>query len=343
MMFSRPEYLVLLWLLPPLLFLAAVGARRKLKYRQAVAGGSGTGPGVVYETSFFRLFVRRALFCAATGLFFLALAGPELTSGERPVRRKGSDVVFLLDVSTSMFARDILPDRLSRAKAEILQVSRSLGDGRRALVLFAAAPVVECPLTTDQELFEALLSIASPAQVETQGTVYRKAFETGLNLVDSARREGSGETVMVLVGDGEDHDQTFSRVAAQLKAKGIRLHAIGIGTGAAVPIPLPGGGAAEVVKKDPRGNVVLSRFRPEVFSEIAREAGGKFYHSLPEAQVAGQVAAAIARDESSSRWVMVPETRRPVHRPLIAAGILALAIAMATRDAALRDSPAAKG
>jgi Ca-activated chloride channel family protein len=344
MHFSRPEYLAFLWLLIPSLLLAAIGARRTLKYRRIVAGGKGFEPGIAAEPRFVRLFSRRALFCAAIALFFLAMAGPELTSGEKPVRRKGADVVFMLDVSSSMLARDILPDRLSRAKSEILQISRSLGEGRRSLLLFAAMPVVQCPLTTDQEHFETLLAIAAPDQIESQGSIYRRAFDAALHLVESAKREGSGETVLVLAGDGEDHEQEFEKVASRIRAAGIKLHAIGIGTGAAVPIPMPSSGAGPgAMKRDASGDVVMTRFRPEVFEEIVKASGGRYYHTLPDAPVAGMVSAAIARDEAASRWVMVPANRRPIHRPLIAAAILFLAAGMAASDTSRRGRSGSKG
>jgi len=344
MNFSRPEYLAFLWLLIPSLLLAAIGAKRKLKYRRIVPGGTGFEPGIVSETRFFRLFSRRVMFCAAIALFFLAMAGPELTSGEKPVRRKGADVVFMLDVSNSMLARDILPDRLSRAKSEILQISRSLGEGRRSLLLFAATPVIQCPLTTDQELFETLLAIAAPEQIESQGSVYRRAFDAALHLVESAKREGSGETVLVLAGDGEDHEQDFAKVASRIRAGGIKLHAIGVGSVSAVPIPMPasteGPGA---MKRDADGDVVMTRFRPQVFEEIVKASGGRFYHSLPDAPVGSIISSAIARDEAASRWVMVPANRLPIHRPLIAAALLALAAGMSTSDTSRRGRSGAKG
>ncbi|NTV02370.1 MAG: VWA domain-containing protein [Chlorobiaceae bacterium] len=336
MNFSRPEYLAWLWLVVPSLLMAAYASRRKLRIRRRVAG-AGFEQGVVSRPGFLRLFMRRALFCAAIALFFVAMAGPEMTSGLKPVRRRGADLVFLLDVSRSMLARDIAPDRLSRAKSEILQVSRSLGEGRRALVLFAATPVVQCPMTADQELFETLLSIASPDQVESQGTVYRRAFDAALGVAGSARAEGGAQTVLVLAGDGEDHAQDFERPAAEIRKRHIRLHAIGVGSGASAPIPVPvSAKAPEGLLRDAGGQTVMTRFRPEVFQEIARDTGGRYYHSRPDTPVAGRVAEEIAREEAASRWVMVPATRRPIHRPVIAAALLALAAGLLTGDTSRR-------
>lgn len=337
MCFSRPEYLPFLWLVLPAFLFALYGARRKLRIGRRIAGGSAD-PAIVPELRFFRLFARRALFCAAVGLFFFAAAGPELCSGEKPVRRKGADVVFMLDVSTSMFARDISPDRLARAKAEILQISREYGEGRRALLLFAATPVVQCPLTTDQEMFETLLDMASPDQVDSQGTVYRRAIDTARRLVDAAKRENGGETMLVLVGDGEDHGGELGAALSGLKSRGIRIHAIGVGSGTPVPIPLPPTGLRPgAMKLDADGRVVMTRFRPELFAEVVRTAGGRFYHSRPEAPVASLVSAAIARDAAATRWVMVPGNRRPVHQPIIAAALFALFAGIATGDVSRRN------
>ncbi|NTV24648.1 MAG: VWA domain-containing protein [Chlorobiaceae bacterium] len=343
MCFSRPEYLPFLWLVIPSLLFALYGARRKLRIRQRIAGGTAD-PSIVPEFRFFRLFTRRAMYCAAIALFFFAMAGPELCSGERPERRRGADVVFMLDVSTSMFARDVAPDRLSRAKAEILQISRGFGEGRRALLLFAATPVVQCPLTTDQELFETLLDVSSPDQVEAQGSVYRRAFDAARNLFDEARRQNGGETVLVLAGDGEDHGNDLRAALSGLKSRGIRVYAIGVGSGAAVPIPLPATASRpETMKVDASGDVVMTSFRPGFFAELVNASGGRYYHSRPDVPVGSQVAAAIAREAAASRWVMVPGNRRPIHQPIIAAALLALFAGITTSDVSRRNRRGMRG
>lgn len=332
MCFARPEYLPFLWLLFPAFMFAFYGARRKLRIRQRLAGGSAD-PAIVPEYRFSRLLARRLLFCAAIGLFFFAAAGPELCSGQKPVRRKGADVVFMLDVSSSMFARDVAPDRLGRAKAEILGISRRFGEGRRALLLFAATPVVQCPLTTDQELFETLLDMATPELVEAQGTVYRRAFAAAMQLVEGARRESAGQAVLVLAGDGEDHGRELGAAVEALKSKGVRMYAVGIGSGMPVPIPLPATASRPASwKRDADGQVVMTRFRPEFFSEVSSESGARFYHSRPEAPVGTAVAAAIAGEASAARWVMAPANRQPLYQPVVAVAVLFLFAGIASGD-----------
>lgn len=337
MCFARPEYLPFLWLLIPAFMFAFYGARRKLRIRQRLAGGTAD-PAIVPELRFSRLLARRALFCTAIGLLFLAAAGPELCSGQKPVRRNGADVVFMLDVSTSMYARDVAPDRLARAKAEILEISRRFGQGRRALLLFAATPVPQCPLTTDQEHFETLLDLAAPEQVDAQGTVYRRAFDAAMQLVEGARRESAGQAVLVLVGDGEDHGRELGAALAGLKSKGVRMYAVGVGSGTPVPIPLPATASRPASwKRDAEGQVVMTRFRPEFFADVAGASGARFYHSRPEAPVGPAVAGAIAGEAAAARWVMAPANRQPLYQPVVAAAVLALFAAIASGDLPRRN------
>ena len=223
----------------------------------------------------------------------------------------------------------------------MLQVSRSLGDGRRSLILFAGTPVVQCPLTGDQEFFESLLDMAAPALVESQGTVFRRAFEEALHLAGSGQAR-KGATVIVMASDGEDHAADFSGAASQMKTRGIRFYSIGIGSGEAAPIPLPADSSgAPRLKLDRSGAVVMTRFRPEVFSEIARQAGGRFFYSRPGSPVNQQLSAAISSELSTTRWVTEPDRRRPLHIAFIAAALLCYLLAEATTDAG-RGRPAGR-
>ncbi|NTW53030.1 MAG: VWA domain-containing protein [Chlorobiaceae bacterium] len=314
MCFARPDFLIFLWLVIPVIALSVFGARRKLKARRKIGGAASSS--ILPRIDLLKVFARRGMLCLGTGLLILSISGPELCNGQRPLRRKGVDVVFMLDVSNSMLARDVAPDRLSRAKSELLQVSRSLGEGRKALLLFAGASVVQCPLTSDQDGFETLLDMASPDLIGPQGTDYRRAFETAIRLGNADRSSGS-EMVLVLASDGEDHGQDFEDVAGVLKRQGIHLHAIGVGTGEPAAIPMPDG-----PKRDRQGQLVMTRFRPDVFGAMVRKAGGNFYHSRPEAPVHDFVSSDIAAEAAAARWIMVPAQRRPIHRECILAAIL---------------------
>lgn len=316
MCFAKPGYLILLWVLVPLSVLVFYGVRRKLSLWKKIDATGGIS-GILPAMSFRKLVLRRLMMLLSAALMIVSMAGPQLCSGQKPVRQKGIDVVFMLDISNSMLARDIAPDRLTRAKSELLQISQSLGEGRKALLLFAGTPVVQCPLTDDEEDFEILLDMAAPDLITTQGTDYRRAFETALRLADSGEQASGNETVLVLCSDGEDHGYDLGDIAETLKKRGIYLHVIGVGGVQPVPIPMPGG-----PKRDAQGKVVLTAFRPELLAGLIKTADGKFYYSRPDAPVHDAVAADIAAEAASARWIMTPGQRVPVHGETIFAALL---------------------
>ena len=316
MCFAKPGYLTLLWVLVPLSALVFYGVRRKLSLWKKIDATGGVS-GILPPVSFRKLVLRRLMLLISAALMIISMAGPQLCSGQKPVRQKGIDIVFMLDISNSMLARDTPPDRLTRAKSEMLQISRRLGDGRKALLLFAGTPVVQCPLTSDDEDFEILLDMATPDLITTQGTDYRRAFESALNLADSGERASGNETVLVLCSDGEDHGYDLGDIAATMKKRGVHLHVIGTGGVQPVPIPMPGG-----PKRDARGRVVLTSFRPDLLAGLIKTVEGKFYYSRPDAPVNEQVAANIAAEAASARWIMAPGQRVPMHGEMIFVALL---------------------
>ena len=338
MCFNWPEHLDYLYLLMVLLLLVGYGIIMKLKARASVAD-SELQESMMPRISILKLVLRRVMVLAGGALLLVAFAGPQFCKGDKPVRRKGVDVVFMLDISNSMLARDILPDRLSQAKFEILQISRRIGEGRKGLMLFAGSPLMQCPLTTDQTAFESLLDMASPDLIETQGTVYRRSLELAVRMADPAVSGGAGdkfqgEKVVVLLSDGEDHQEDFRNVAEELKKKGIHFYAIGIGSGNAVSIPLPASGTtAAGEKRDSRGDVVLTRLRPDILGTLAGEVGGRLYLSkTADRPVYPDVSGDIERMAATTRWVMTPAEREPLGRYFMIGGILLLFLEMQMTD-----------
>jgi len=246
MSFAWPENIGYLLLLIPLAVLLGYGVIRQLQACEVVASplmADTMMPG----SRLWVLILKKVLLFCGIGLLLFSLSGPRLCSGGRPVLRKGADLVFVLDISRSMRARDVSPDRLGQAKHEIFSISRAVRGGRRAILLFAAAPLVQCPLTTDQEAFEALLWMASPDLIEEQGTVFRSALELSRKLLktemENINESGiKGEKIVVMLSDGEDHDGDFLAEAKKIKKDGIHLFVVGVGMSSPVVIPLEGGG-----------------------------------------------------------------------------------------------------
>ncbi len=326
MSFLWPDNIGYLLFLIPLAVILGYGVIRELQAREALVGPQ-MSERMMPTVRLWVMVVKKVLLFCGIALLLFSMSGPRLSSGERPVVRKGSDLVFVLDVSRSMRARDVLPDRLGQAKQEIMRISHAVKGGRRAMLLFAGSPLVQCPLTTDREAFDALLVMASPDLIEEQGTAFRPALELARTLLEPASESSvaqgiKGEKIVVLLSDGEDHAGEVQGVARQLKKAGIHLFVIGVGTRS--PVVIPSGGAGDGLKRDEHGRVVMTSFRPEALQALASEAGGSYFHSRAEQSVGGELSLRINRMAAASHWVMEPLEREPLSRFFLAAGLFLL-------------------
>ncbi|MEI6638577.1 MAG: VWA domain-containing protein [Chlorobium sp.] len=324
MCFAFPENIGYLLLLGPLAVLLGYGVIRELHIRSAVVAVP-VADAMMPRMQLWRVILKKfALFFGIASLL-IALTGPSLCSGEKPVLRSGADLLFVLDVSRSMRAKDVLPDRLGQAKQEIIRISHDVRGGRRATLLFAGAPLVQCPLTTDQAAFDALLGMASPELIEEQGTAFRPALELAAALLRPASEvrgtsETKGEKIVVLLSDGEDHAGDLRSAAFQLQKEGIHLFVIGVGMPQPVVIPSEGGAP----KRDERGRVVMSSFRAEPLQALARDTGGAYFRSRAGHTVSREVSEGINRMAAASRWVMEPADREPISNYFLVAASLFL-------------------
>ncbi len=325
MCFTWPENTVYLLLLIPLAVFLGYGVMRAFQVRETLVGPV-MADAMMPRLRLGMVLLQKGLLFSGIALLLVALTGPRFCSGGRPVPRKGADLVFMLDISRSMRARDVLPDRLGQAKQEISSISHAVHGGRRAILLFAGAPLVQCPLTTDQEAFDALLGMASPDLIEEQGTSFRTALQLAGTLLEPLSENRlapglKGEKILVLLSDGEDHAGDLPAAAKQLKKAGIHLFVIGVGMRQPVVIPLVGG----ALKRDERGRVVMSSFNPETLQALARDAGGFYYRSKAEHTVFKEVSERINRMEAASRWMMEPaEYDESLSRYVLAAALLLL-------------------
>lgn len=220
------EMLHLLWLAPALIAVFVYAASRR---KQALAKFAGTGAldriGLSVRPG---ARLRKAILStAAVALIIVALARPAWNPTERNVSRRGRDVVFVLDVSRSMLAEDLPPSRLDRAKLAILDAIESLEGDRVALVAFAGAAAVKCPLTLDYGFFRMALEDISPDSVARGGTLIGDALRKTLSEVFDDKPSQFRD--VILITDGEDHESFPIEAAAALGERGARLIAIGLG------------------------------------------------------------------------------------------------------------------
>ncbi len=211
-----------------------------------------------------------------TGLLVLALAGPRLGFEWEQTKMEGVSLVAVLDVSRSMDAEDVNPSRLVVAKRELRDLSELLRGDAVGLVLFAQGAWTRIPLTTDYATWRWALDDTQTGTIRAQGTSLSGALDAALRLLDHA--DGSGKAI-VLVSDGEGHDEDAKLDATLARVVDARAHVyvIGVGTAQGAPIPLEGGG----FKKDDKGDLVSSKLDEARLAHIAEATGGAYVRSVP--------------------------------------------------------------
>ncbi|HYH14606.1 MAG TPA: VWA domain-containing protein, partial [Flavisolibacter sp.] len=208
--------------------------------------------------------------------------------GGDPTVRKGIDVVFAMDVSNSMLATDVQPDRLTKAKDLIRQVLRQTPDNRVALVLFAGQAYVQVPLTTDYSAAQLLINAAAPSTVAAQGTAISDALKkTEIALATSEDRYKA----LVLITDGETHDEEAVNVAKELASKGVIINTVGIGSPQGTTIIDETTGQAKV---DASGSPVISKLNEAILREIAAAASGDYIYLQDVATAARNITGLFA-------------------------------------------------
>ena len=220
-----------------------------------------------------RAGVRVGLAAAATALIGVSLVGPVRGFTLREVRSSGLDLVVCLDTSRSMLARDVRPDRLTRAKREIQGLLDRLGGDRVALIAFSGDAREVAPLTHDRAALRQLLERVTPEDNRLGGTSLASALERALEMFDG--RTGANEAV-VLVTDGEDLTGEGLRMAAQAHERGIRVYVVGVGTEGGGKIPVVDEQGGERFLADKEGAEVVTRMDRASLRRLAEETGGNF-------------------------------------------------------------------
>jgi Ca-activated chloride channel family protein len=228
---------------------------------------------VVRDYSHRRRVVKRVLAVVALALLVLGWAMPRVGRGTRIVKREGADVVIALDVSVSMYAEDVEPSRIEVAKRAVRTLISRLGEDRFALVGFAGASFIHCPLTIDTGALAMFVDFLNPGVVTEQGTDIGRAINESLLALRSS--SGRGKAI-VLITDGEDHGGRLDDAIKQAQSEGVRIYALGVGTPSGEPIPVrDGGGNVTAYKRDEGDNVVVSRLDVDLLKRIARATGGE--------------------------------------------------------------------
>ncbi len=270
--FGASEWLAALVVIP-LLVLVWVWAARS---RKRALAQFADAPLVQKLTESVGTNARRAkvsLALVAIGLTALALARPQFGTRVETVRAVGQDIVIAVDLSQSMLAEDVTPNRLARARLAILRLMSQLDGDRIGLVAFAGDAFVQSPLTIDYSAAALFLGAMEPDLVPVPGTDLGVALRVSLDALAEARES----RVLVVVTDGEDHEDSFEAEIQRAQESGVQIHMVGIGSPAGVPIPeFDSQGQRQGFMRDEEGNVVTTRLDEATLRRIATGTGGRY-------------------------------------------------------------------
>ena len=272
---AQPEHLYALLALP-LLALLFIVVRRKRKNKLLQLGDKILVEQLMKETSERKPLARMLLSLSAIGFLIIAWANPQIGSRLEEVKRQGVDVIIALDVSNSMKARDLQPNRLERAKQIISRLIDRLENDRIGLVVFAGQAYVQLPITTDYAAAKLFLNTIDTDLIPTQGTAIGAAIRLA---TESFTEKDKKHKVLIVITDGENHEDDAREATREAVATGVVIHTIGMGSPEGTPIPASRNGNAQDFLKDNDGNTVLTKLDEIGLEKIAAEGKGKYIHS----------------------------------------------------------------
>lgn len=292
--FSSPEFLLALLLVPLVACGLWLGAMRRKRIMERF-GESALVARLTETVSHRGRRAKAILLVSAIALLVLALARPQFGTRVETVRRRGQDVMVAVDLSRSMLAEDVTPNRLDRARLAILRLIQNLDGDRIGLVAFAGDAFVQSPLTVDYTAAAMFLNAMEPDMMPIQGTDLGEALRISLDALDQGARENR---ILVLVTDGEDHEGGFEDQLQRAASSGVRIHTVGIGSTEGVPIPEGvSRGGRQSFKRDADGNVVTTRLDEATLREAAGAAGGRFVRVTSGSPALEELVDEIARGE----------------------------------------------
>ncbi len=291
MHFANAEYLNLLWVLPLLGFLIGWSFRSRRKRLEKIVGPS-LAPRLTEEFSRGKAILRAFLLMGFLASAILAAARPQWGMRLETIKRRGIDIICALDTSFSMNAEDMAPNRLEKAKGEIRRlIQRSEGD-RFGLVTFSGAAVVQCPLTLDLGAIHLFLDAANAGMIPEAGTSLASAIAAATSAFVAEEKKYK---VLVLFTDGEDLQGQIDRATRKAKDAGVIIYAVGIGTSGGMPIPIRNQkGDVVEYRKDPNGQVVVSRLDERSLAEITNDTGGRYFKATTSESEVADLYEAIA-------------------------------------------------
>jgi Ca-activated chloride channel family protein len=269
----RFAHIDILWglLVIPVLLLLFLLVSRWKKKAVASLGDKQVVKLMIPQVSFSRPWLKFIFFLVAYACLIVGMADPQLGSKTEEVKRKGADLMILLDVSNSMLAQDLAPSRLESAKRAISQLIDKLHDDRIGIIVFAGEAYVQLPVTTDYSAAKLFLNTINTSMVPTQGTAIGAAIDLGMKSFDF--KNGTGKA-MIIITDGENHEDDAVKAASAAKSKDVSVNVIGVGSVEGAPIPIDANNTGAGFRNDNDGKQVISKLNEDMGKEIAAAGNG---------------------------------------------------------------------
>ncbi len=272
--FANTEYLYLLLLIPVLALVFLVVFRQRKSALKRFGDPEVIGS-LMPAVSFSRPVLKSILVLLSLSALVFGIARPQFGSKLREIKREGVEIIIALDVSNSMMAEDIKPNRLERAKQAIARLVDRLVNDKIGLIVFAGNAYIQVPITTDYVSAKLFLNTISTDIVPRQGTAIGSAIELGMR---SFTQQEETSKALIIITDGENHEDDAVEAAKQAVEKGIKIHTIGIGLPQGAPIPVFAGGQ-KTYRTDNSGQTVISKLDESMLRRIAAAGEGIYIRS----------------------------------------------------------------
>lgn len=268
---DEKKYLYLLFVLPLLVLVFLVNLYWKRK-KQREFGDLEMVKRLSPESSVFKPILKLGvLLLALTGLI-LGLVNPKIGTKMETVKREGIDIVFAIDVSKSMLAEDVAPNRLDKSKQIVSQIINQLGSDRIGIVAYAGSAFPVLPITTDYSVAKMFLQSMNTDMISSVGTSFNDAIKLSSTYFDDKKTS----KLLIMISDGEDHNEGAEEAAEEANKLGIKIITIGVGTEKGGTIPLKKNGIVEGFKRDNNNEVVVTKLVPQSLTAIAKATKGGY-------------------------------------------------------------------
>jgi Ca-activated chloride channel family protein len=279
---DHPYYFYLLLALPIVLLFYFTMVVWKRRARKAF-GDAELLKQLAPEKSNNKPLIRLILSLLILALLAIGLVNPKVGTSLQKVKREGVDIVFALDISKSMLAEDIQPNRLAKAKQLISRTLDELVSDRVGIIIYAGQAYPQLPITTDYGAARLFLKSIDTDIIPSQGTAIAEAIDLSTDYFDDVNQKNR---VLILLSDGEDHEEGYTEAVERAQENGISIFTIGIGTKQGAPIPsINSKGYRSGYKRDKAGEVVVSQLQDEVLRNIAELGGGQYLNGIDTKQV----------------------------------------------------------